>query len=82
MRLCSADGNDAKDINKSACIWAAGIGSTYARDPCAGNASSIVGACVKDIGPESIDMEGAGMESACTGDSGTVKHSRIHLQSF
>ena len=63
----------AKDVDaESACT-----GST-----CAENASSAVGACIKDAGPEGTSTEGTGMESACTGGAGAVEHSGIHSQSF
>ena len=74
-RPSSSDGKGAKDINRGACIEAAGIGSTCTRDTCArgtcaGNASSAVSACIKGAGPEGTGTEDAGTESACTGGAG------------
>ena len=43
----------------------------------------VIGAAgAEGAGAEGTCTEGVGKESACTGSACTVKHSRIHLQSF
>ena len=69
-------------IAKNFCTGNAYISNIYTIDTCAKIGFFVLVACIKNIGPNSIDAKDAGRESAYGKSVYAVKHSRIHLQSF
>lgn len=56
--------------------------NTYARGTYVRNNFSALDACIKSADPDGIGIEDDNRKSTCTESVCTVKHSKIHLQSF